>query len=305
MVAVLGACSVDLGKLRSPSHKDAAGLTDLSPDLVSANRDAATLLADGGETGTPPTGPDAQRGGVFDSGPTVADGGGTDGGAGTGDTADPGDGSVGMDPGDTASQVIDSVTDTGSTVDGDEALDAPEASDGGTGADNAYGTDAADGGLAGDARDAAFSIDARGKKLCPTTITGSLDPSDTTQIGRLSRIAPISTCGMTKNFPGNGADITNLHLYDIYHFINATGAPVCFNFTLTFARSQELYAAAYSAFNPINIVTSYLGDVGSATASPQTMGISVNAGATVDVVVYAIAMGTATAGSYTLSCSTE
>ncbi len=55
---------------------------------------------------------------------------------------------------------------------------------------------------------------------------------------------------------------------------------------------------------PTNIATGYLGDVGGALTSPQTMGITMDAGGAIDVVVYAIAMGTAAAGSYTLSCST-
>ena len=139
---------------------------------------------------------------------------------------------------------------------------------------------------------------------CPTTINGSLDPTDLTQIGRHSRYAPASTCGSTKTFPGNGADTTYAHLYDIYHFANPSSLPVCFNFTLTYP-GDPLYAAVYSSFDPIDITTDYLGDVGGALTSPQTMGITVGASATIDVVVYAIAMGTAAAGPYTLSCSTH
>ncbi len=46
----------------------------------------------------------------------------------------------------------------------------------------------------------------------------------------------------------------------------------------------------------------YLGDVGDALTSPQTIGVTVLAQGTIDVVVYAIAQGTAPAGSYKLSC---
>jgi hypothetical protein len=35
------------------------------------------------------------------------------------------------------------------------------------------------------------------------------------------------------------------------------------------------------------------------------MGMTVGAGATIDVVVFAVAQGTAAAGSYTLACSTN
>jgi hypothetical protein len=205
------------------------------------------------------------------------------------------------------SETTGNVTDSSTTDDGavDVPGSGPEAAESGAGTDNAYGTDAANGDVAGDAGDDAFSVDARGKKICPTTISGSLDPSDATQVGRHSRYAPASACGTTKDFPGNGADPTNSHLYDAYHFINVDGAPVCFTFTLTYPGSQQLYAAAYSAFEPTNIARGYLGDVGGVLTSPQTMGITVGGGATIEVVVYAIALGTATAGSYTLSCSTE
>jgi hypothetical protein len=337
MLAVLGACSVDLGKLRSPLHKDAAGSTDLSAspeDVANPNRDAAAPLDDSGETAAPPTWPDAQGEGGFDSGPIVADGAGIDRSAGTGDSADAGDsvdssnssdaeeggrsraesepevatGGVDVGVGDgNGPETTGNVTDSSTTDDGavDVPGSGPEAADSGAGTDNAYGTDAANGDVAGDAGDDAFSVDARGKKICPTTISGSLDPSDATQIGRHSRYAPASACGTTKDFPGNGADTTYSHLYDAYHFINVDGAPVCFTFTLTYPGSQQLYAAAYSAFDPTNIARGYLGDVGGVLTSPQTMGITVGAGATIDVVVYATALGTAAAGSYTLSCSTD
>jgi hypothetical protein len=219
--------------------------------------------------------------------------------------------SVAVDVGDDGPKTTDSATDSGAPSAGDGAVDVPssggpEAADSNAGTDKTGSTDAADSNAgAGETGDGAFSVDARGKKTCPTTINGSLDPSDATQIGRHSRFAPASACGTKKDFPGNGADTTYSHLYDAYHFINVTGAPVCFTFTLTYPGSQQLYAAAYSAFDPMNIATGYLGDVGGVLISPQTMGITVGPGATIDVVVYAIAMGTAAAGSYTLSYSSD
>ena len=74
------------------------------------------------------------------------------------------------------------------------------------------------------------------------------------------------------------------------------------NFTLTYPGDQ-LYAAAYSSFDPADIGSGYLGDVGGTLTSPQTMGINVAAGVSIYVVVSAVAIGTAAAGSYTLSCS--
>jgi hypothetical protein len=332
MLAVLGACSVDLGKLRSPLHKDAASSTDLYPsheDVASPNRDAAASLDDGGEVGASLTWPDAQREGGFDSDPIVADGAGIDRSAGTGDSAEASDDNdagassgwraesgpelaadrAGVDVGGDGPEPISSSMDTGTAFDSDGAVDVPrsggpEAADSGAGADNAYDGDAAaDGQVAIVTGVDAISADARGKKTCPTTLTGSIDLSDATQLGRLSRIAPVSACGTMKILPGS-AETTYLHFYDAYHFINPTGAPICFDFTLTYPGSQQLYGAVYSVYDPTNIATGYLGDVGGVLTSPQTMGITVDAGESIDVVVYAISASTA-AGSYTLSCGTE
>jgi hypothetical protein len=166
--------------------------------------------------------------------------------------------------------------------------------------------DANDSRAGSDARDDAMTVDARGKKTCPATLSGSLDWSDSTQIGRLSRANSASACGTVKDFPGNGADRTYSHLYDVYHFINVASTPVCFTFTLTYSGYyQELSGAAYSAFDPTDITTGYLGDVGDTLTPPQTMGITVGPAETIDVVVYAVAMGTDPAGAYTLSCSAQ
>jgi hypothetical protein len=54
-----------------------------------------------------------------------------------------------------------------------------------------------------------------------------------------------------------------------------------------------------------DLFTGYLRDVGDEMISPQTMGITVPAGRTIDVVVYAIDVAPAGIGSYTLSCSTQ
>jgi hypothetical protein len=213
-----------------------------------------------------------------------------------------------MDVGEDGPETIGRVMDGGATADGDGVVDVhgsgrPEAADTRASTVETGGDAASDGRVAVDTGGDAFALDARGTMICPTTINGSIDSNDATQIGRLARIAPVSVCGTRKSFPGS-AETTNLHFYDAYHFINPTGAPVCFNFTLTYPGSQELYAAVYSVSDPTNIATSYLGDVGGVLTSPQTMGITVDAYETVDVMVYAISTSTA-AGSYTLGCTTQ
>lgn len=266
-------------------------------------------LANGGAGGGPPDGarhdldPGSMLGGGGAGGLSGADGSSLDGnpdlggGGGGGATEDPGDpGSAGADAGDGSVQATDVAAND----------DVPWAGGADLAGDLANAVDgAADQGIPGliDAHDDTVSVDARGKKTCPTSINGALERTDPTQTGRLSRVAPASTCGTSKDFPGNGADLMYAHLYDVYHFINPANVPVCFTFTLTYATYGQLYAAAYSSFDPTDITDAYLGDVGDTLASPQTMGITVNAGASLDVVVSAVAIGTEAAGSYVLSCT--
>jgi len=65
------------------------------------------------------------------------------------------------------------------------------------------------------------------------------------------------------------------------------------------------HLAAFTTFYPTNLNLGYVGDVGDKLTSPQTMGITVPAGGTIDVVVYAIDVAPAGVGSYTLACSAQ
>lgn len=175
---------------------------------------------------------------------------------------------------------------------------------------------------------------------CPSVITGALEASDPTQRGRHSRLAPVSACGMSKAYPGNAADPTNPHLFDVYRFINPGATAACFSFTLTDGTSTgpvdadagsedagpqdagpldagedaaavpagpgpQKYLTAHEIFYPTELGRSHLGDVGANLVSPQTMGITVAAGETIDVVVYAVDIAPAGVGAYTLSCSVQ
>ena len=71
---------------------------------------------------------------------------------------------------------------------------------------------------------------------------------------------------------------------------------------------NDRYLVAYTSFNPADISSGYLGDVGAVFTSPQTMAIDVAAGGAIDVVVYAIQAtnsGNPYTGPYTLSCATQ
>ncbi len=205
---------------------------------------------------------------------------------------------------------------------------------------------------------------------CPTTLTGSLDTNDPTQLGRYSRTGASSVCGTAKAYPGTAADPTGSHVYDVYRFSNPTASSVCFNFTLTYGTAVAVvdagadggdagdagdgganadadlsdagddaaggsdasdagapdaseasapppfpakFLAAFSTFYPTSLATTYLGDVGAALNPPPgggpapttgTMGITVPAGGTIDVVVYAVDPLNGN-DSYTLSCAKQ
>lgn len=326
----------------------------------------------GDDTVTTGTGGSAGSGGSSGSGGT----------AGSGGSAGTGGGSGGVDAG-------------------------PGGSGGSGGVDSSMGgsgDSAPDGGTGGGTIDVVITLpppalqpDA-GTVTCPTVITGSLDTTDPTQTGRHSRFGAASACGMTKAYPGNAADTSNPHFYDVYRFSNPTASAVCFTFNLTYPNpvadagadtqvdavsvdapgvdavsrdavvdavrtdavadvvssdatadavsvdatndvvateggdasstgdgavsteagdaassdaseagfvGAQRYMTAYSTFYPADISIGYLGDVGGQQVPPQPMAITVPAGGTIDVVVYAIDVAPAGAGTYTLSCATQ
>jgi MYXO-CTERM domain-containing protein len=141
-----------------------------------------------------------------------------------------------------------------------------------------------------------------GAQTCP--ISGSLDATDSSQLGRLARNSGALACPSptTKGFPGF-AEQTNPHIYDIYHFTNPGASSGCFTFTLSWTGTNVFFAVAYAdgTFNPTSLSPGYIGDV-NGTATPLSMGITIAAGASIDVVVYAIGSGSSgVGGAYTLT----
>jgi hypothetical protein len=309
-------CQVDLAKLRRPAGEDGGMPGDAARETGAGDRYDSRLAldaqaADRVDGMRPVDSRDAVEVTLRSSADVCPDG---ERGAGSGldgegvqvDTSDPIDVAEGGTDASLPSSIDAAIVTFDSTVSGDTgpaAADAPS--------DTRESSDLPTG--PGDVADAPIDVvrgDDVGSDLpagtlpCPMTINGSLDGSDPMQTGRHSRVGPTSTCGMTKTAPNTGSDPVNPHLYDLYRFSNPSASAACFNFTLTYPGAQ-LYAVAYKQFNPSDITTGYLGDVGATVDSPQRMGISVAAGTTIEVVVYAIAIGSTSAGSYTLSCSTQ
>jgi hypothetical protein len=69
--------------------------------------------------------------------------------------------------------------------------------------------------------------------------------------------------------------------------------------------SPPKYMTAYGTFFPTDLSLGYLGDVGDKLTSSQAMAITVPAGGTIDVVVYAIDNAPGGVSPYALSCSTQ
>jgi len=141
----------------------------------------------------------------------------------------------------------------------------------------------------------------------PTTITGSLAAGDPTQTGRMGRIAPTSACGSSKTCPGAFAGDTNQHQYDLHTFTNGP-TPTCVTITTTAncsSTTNPIITVAYlGSFNPTNLCTNYLGDLGGspATGVPVSMSVNIPANGTLVINVHEITAGTG-CSSYTLNVS--
>ena len=177
---------------------------------------------------------------------------------------------------------------------------------GGQAGSGSAGTGGATGGAGGKAGSGGTPDGGLVSFTCPTLIDGALETTDPTQMGRENRIGTAATCGVSKQFPGNSTDPTNPHLVDVYRFVNPTGVPDCFSFTLTYDGTSGLqrYLTAYGIYDPSNIGTGYLADVGNLLTSPQTMSVTVPAGSSIDVVVFAIDIAPSGVGPYSLKCET-
>jgi len=122
---------------------------------------------------------------------------------------------------------------------------------------------------------------------CNTVITGAITGSESQQTGRLFRDDPGSTCDV----PQTCAPFdTTPRYYDSYTFTNTSGATACVFIYLEnhCGGAASLQSAAYlGSFDPTNLCTNYLGDIG---ATPNnTFGrqysVSVPAGETLVVTV--------------------
>jgi hypothetical protein len=144
-------------------------------------------------------------------------------------------------------------------------------------------------------------------QCAPTTINGALAAGDLTQTGRMGRIAPTSACGSSKTCPGAFAGDTAQHQYDLYTFTNGPTA-ACVTITTTAncsATTNPIITVAYlGSFNPSNLCTNYLGDLGGSpnTGVPVPFSVNIPANGTLVINIHEITAGTGCSG-YTLNVS--
>jgi hypothetical protein len=114
---------------------------------------------------------------------------------------------------------------------------------------------------------AAGSAPALAQSTCPFTATGSLDPTDPDQNGRLFRDDPGGACGAPQ--PCALFDATPRD-FDMYTFATPAGPnPACVTVTITnnCGGTSSLQSVAYTTFDPTNLCANYIADIG-ATPNP-------------------------------------
>lgn len=135
---------------------------------------------------------------------------------------------------------------------------------------------------------------------CPFSTEGSLAAGDLDQTGRLLRDGVANTCAVPD--PCVIAEATGARDYDVYTLqTNPTGPnPTCVTVT-TNTQTCDIFAVAYTTFNPASPCENYLGAPGSSNmGAPSSFSFNVAAGTTFQVVVHAVTPGDSCA-SYTLA----
>jgi hypothetical protein len=144
-----------------------------------------------------------------------------------------------------------------------------------------------------------------GTCLTSEALVGSISADDPMQVGRLHRDGTRSECGMPGSCP-QLAD-SSLHHYDAYTFTNGTGEAACFNVDLHAGEgctgNTPIFSAVYlHSFNPADLCTNYLADIGTSPNPSALYSFTVPAGATFVVVVHELEPGAGCLG-YSLAAS--
>ena len=154
-----------------------------------------------------------------------------------------------------------------------------------------------------------FNITAPATVPCNTcsagsiSCTGQLIKHGTETTTRKDVDGTISTCA------NNTACVANAGIYNYlkYSYTNTTGASQCFTITIDNAcnaAGSTLYSAAYSpSFNPANVCTNILGDLGNATGTTNSYQFTVGNGISFEIVVWNRSSNSYCSSPYTLTLS--
>jgi Kelch motif/Galactose oxidase, central domain len=119
------------------------------------------------------------------------------------------------------------------------------------------------------------------------TVTGVIDATDPTMTGRMFRDGIASTCAAPKVCPGPFD--SDPHHYDSYTFTNTTGATQCVTVdvdAMTCTGTNFIFVQAYlGSFDPTNLCTNYLADIGSSPDPLLSFSFDLADGQTVVLVV--------------------
>ncbi len=120
-----------------------------------------------------------------------------------------------------------------------------------------------------------------------TVIQGSLTAEDAVSMGRLNQNDTESTCDAPLACPGTSSGNT-LH-YDAYPFLNNTGKSQCVKVTLdprSCTGTTYIQSSAYlGPYNPTNLCTNYLADIGASPAMAKSYSFTVPAWQSYTVIV--------------------
>jgi hypothetical protein len=136
----------------------------------------------------------------------------------------------------------------------------------------------------------------------PTAFNGTIELSDPTMTGRMFRDGVSSTCGAPKTCPGP-FDAVPYH-YDQYGFLNNTSLSRCVTVNVdaqSCTGSNFIFSQAYLApFDPNNVCTAYLADIGSSPNPTGSYSFDVPAGQAFYLVFNEVSQDAGCAG-YTFS----
>jgi hypothetical protein len=120
------------------------------------------------------------------------------------------------------------------------------------------------------------------------TVTGTIDSRDPTETDRMFRDGIPSTCAAPKVCPGVLGDGLPRH-YDSYTFTNSTGSTQCLTVdvdAMTCTGTNFIFLQAYlGSFDPSNLCTNYLADIGGSPNSTGSFSFNLDDGQTVVIVV--------------------